>query len=63
MIFGMDKDRIRTEKGKQVNWEDAVHRLIDNSNNGSYRIAGDFDLIQQSMEIKLPDDLIDLEIT
>ena len=63
MIIGIDKDRIRTEIGQQVNWEYAVHRLVGNRNDGSYRITGDFDLIKQSKEIKLPDDLIDLEET
>ena len=53
MIFGIDKDRIRTEIGKQVNWEYAVDRLIKNRNDGSYRITGDFDLIKQSTEIKI----------
>lgn len=62
MILGIDKDRIRTEIGKQVNWEHAVQRLIRNENDGSYRITGDFDLIMQSREIKLPDDLIILEV-
>lgn len=60
MIIGIDKERIRTEIGKHVNWEYAVSRLLENKNDGSYRITGDFDLIKQSMEVKLPDDLIDL---
>ena len=62
MIFGIDKDRIRTEIDKQVNWEYAVNCLIENRNYSSYRITGDFDLIKQSKEIKLPDDLIDLKV-
>ena len=47
MIFGVEKDRIRTKIGQQVNWENAVRRLIENRNDGSYRITGDFDLINK----------------
>ena len=47
MIFGIDKDKIRTEIDKQVNWENVVSCLIENRNDSSYRITGDFDLIKQ----------------
>ena len=38
MIFGIDKDKVRTEIGEQVNWENAVCRLIEKK--GYPRLTG-----------------------